>query len=87
MAVKYLRKYLTPSAATQTTIYTVPAANTALVSSLRITNPGSGSATINVAIFPLGGGTAYQFIEDVCDVVGYHRDPDEDEADSAEDPK
>jgi hypothetical protein len=64
MAVKYFRKYLTPSAATQTTIYTVPAANTALVSSLRITNPGSGSATINVAIFPLGGGTAYQFIED-----------------------
>ena len=48
MANKYLRKYLIPSAATETTIYTVPAANTGIMRSLRVTNAGPSSALITV---------------------------------------
>jgi len=49
MANKYLRKYSNPAAATETTIYTVPDANTGILRSLRVTNFGSsGSATITV---------------------------------------
>jgi hypothetical protein len=58
MANKYLRKHLIPAAATETTIYTVPAANTAIASSLRITNAGAASSVINIAVYPLGGATA-----------------------------
>ena len=59
MANKYLRKYLTPSAATETTIYTVPDANTAVISSLRVTNENASSATLTMALYPLGGATPY----------------------------
>lgn len=59
MANKYLRKYLTPSAATETTIYTVPAANTTMVSSLRVTNENANSASLTAAVYPLGGATPY----------------------------
>lgn len=59
MANKYLRKYLTPSAATETTLYTVPAANTAVLSSLRVTNENANSASLTVAVYPLGGATPY----------------------------
>lgn len=59
MANKYLRKYVIPSATTETTLYTVPAANTAVVSSLRITNGNASNATITVSVYPLGGGTEY----------------------------
>lgn len=48
MANKYFRKYLTPSAATETTIYTVPTANTAIMRSLRVTNTGSATSNISV---------------------------------------
>lgn len=49
MANKYLRKYLNPAAATETTIYTVPDANTGILRSLRVTHSGSsGTATITV---------------------------------------
>ena len=64
MAVKYFREHLTPSAATETTIYTVPAANTAIISSLRITNTGSATTTLNLAIYPDGGATPYKILED-----------------------
>jgi uncharacterized NAD-dependent epimerase/dehydratase family protein len=64
MAVKYFREHLTPSAATETTLYTVPDANTAILSSLRVTNTGSASTTVNVAIYPDGGGTGRQMLED-----------------------
>ena len=64
MAVKYFREHVTPSAATETTIYTVPAANTAVISSLRITNTGSATSTINLAIYPDGGATPYKILED-----------------------
>lgn len=62
MANKYFRKYLTPSAATETTIYTVPAANTAVVSSLRATNENANSSNITVAVYPLGGATPYYIL-------------------------
>jgi len=64
MAVKYFREHVTPSAATETTIYTVPAANTAVISSLRITNTGSAASTLNLAIYPDGGATPYKLLED-----------------------
>jgi len=48
MANKYLRKYSIPSAATETTLYTVPDANTGILRSLRVTNAGSASALITV---------------------------------------
>lgn len=63
MANKYLRKYLSPSAATETTIYTVPAANTAIMSSLRVTNGDSSSTTLTVKAYPLGGATAYDLLK------------------------
>jgi hypothetical protein len=59
MANKYLRKYLTPSSATETTIYTAPAANTAVLSSLRVTNRHSSTAALTVNVYPGGGATAY----------------------------
>lgn len=62
MANKYLRKYLTPSAATETTIYTVPSANTSVVSSLRVTNENANSASLTVAVYPLGGATPYYLL-------------------------
>jgi hypothetical protein len=48
MADKYLRKTIVPSAATETTIYTVPAANSAMIRSLRVTNASASSADITV---------------------------------------
>lgn len=62
MANKYFRKYLTPSAATETTIYTVPSANTSVLSSLRVTNENANSAALTVAIYPLGGATPYYIL-------------------------
>lgn len=63
MANKYLRKYLTPDAATETTIYTAPAANTAIVSSLRVTNDNANSASISAALYPGGGATPYKVLK------------------------
>lgn len=59
MANKYFRKYVIPSATTETDLYTVPAANTAILSSLRVTNGNSNSATLTVSVFALGGATEY----------------------------
>lgn len=63
MANKYLRQYLTPSAATETTIYTAPAANNAVLSSLRVTNDNANSSNISVAVYPGGGGTPYKLMK------------------------
>lgn len=54
MANKYLRKYLIPSAATETTIYTVPDANTGIMRSLRVTNAGAASALITITQYTGG---------------------------------
>lgn len=63
MANKYLRKYATPDAATETTLYTVPAANTAVLSSLRITNANSASTLLDVTVYPEGGATAISLLD------------------------
>lgn len=54
MSNKYLRKYLVPVAATETTIYTVPAANTGIMRSLRVTNAGAATALITVTQYVSG---------------------------------
>jgi hypothetical protein len=59
MANKYLRKHLTPSSATETTIYTAPAANTAVLSSLRVTNRNASTTALTVNVYPGGGATAF----------------------------
>lgn len=59
MANKFLRKYLIPSATTETTLYTVPAANAAIISSLRVTNGNANNASLTVSVFPQGGATEY----------------------------
>jgi hypothetical protein len=63
MANKYLRQYLTPSAATETAIYTAPAANNAVLSSLRVTNDNASVANISAAIYPGGGATPYKLLK------------------------
>lgn len=62
MANKYLRKNLTPAAATETTLYTVPDANTAVVSSLRVTNRNASAAALSVNVYPSGGATAFALL-------------------------
>lgn len=63
MANKFLRKYLTPAAATETLIYEVPDANTTVVSSLRVTNRSASAATLAVNVYPVGGATAYALLK------------------------
>jgi len=62
MANKYFRKNLIPDAAAEAVIYTVPAANTAVASSLRITNANSTSSILDVLVYPLGGATPYYLL-------------------------
>lgn len=63
MANKYLRKYLTPSSATETTLYTTPDANNAVVSSLRVTNDNASTSNISVTLYPEGGATPYKMLK------------------------
>jgi len=63
MANKYLRKYLTPSAATESELYTAPDANNAVLSSLRVTNDNANVASISAAIYPAGGATPYKLLK------------------------
>lgn len=62
MANKYLHDVLIPSAATETTIYTVPAANTGVLRSLRVTNANSASAAITVTQYNSGSATAHYLL-------------------------
>lgn len=64
MANKYFRQYHESVATTEHTLYTVPAANSAIVSSLRVTNANSTDATISVTVYPLGG-TAHKVLRDM----------------------
>lgn len=64
MANKYLRKCLTPAAATETTIYTTPDANTAMLSSLRVTNNSASTTALTVKLYPQGGATAYTLLKE-----------------------
>jgi len=48
MSNRYLHQDLIPNAATETTIYTVPAATTAVLRSLRVTNANTGATNVSV---------------------------------------
>jgi hypothetical protein len=50
MANKYLRKFLTPAAATETTIYTVPAAIKTVIRHIHISNPSGSAVTLTLSI-------------------------------------
>lgn len=64
MANKYFRQFTSPAADTEVTLYTVPDANTAIVSSLRVTNADSGSTLLNVRVYPNGGESFYALLSD-----------------------
>jgi hypothetical protein len=49
MSNKYFRQHLIPSAATETDMYTVPAANTTVARSLRVTNGNASDTEITVS--------------------------------------
>ena len=49
-----------PSATTNTTLYTVPSATSAVVSSITVSNLGSSAATYRIAIRPAGASIANQ---------------------------
>jgi hypothetical protein len=49
-----------PAATTLTSLYTVPAATSAVVSSITVSNLGAASATYRVAVRPAGAGIANQ---------------------------
>jgi hypothetical protein len=59
MANKYFRDHLVPSAATETDLYTVPAANTAILRSLRVTNANASEANVTVSQYDDGGSERY----------------------------
>lgn len=63
MSNKYFRQNLSPDAATESEIYVVPAANTAVLSSLRVTNTNASVASISVNSYPGGGATAYALLK------------------------
>lgn len=58
MSNKYLRSRVTPNASTETLLYAPPAANVAVLPSLRVTNAGASSTLLDVRIYPGGGATA-----------------------------
>tara|TARA_R110000868_G_scaffold221524_2_gene473277 strand:- start:9186 stop:9518 length:333 start_codon:yes stop_codon:yes gene_type:complete len=62
MSNKYFRDSLIPSAATETTLYTVPAASSAVLRSLRVTNVGAGVSSIVVTQYDSGDATAHYLL-------------------------
>jgi hypothetical protein len=54
MANKYFKKTAIPSAGVETTIYTVPSANSAVLRSLRVTNAGALATSITVTQYTGG---------------------------------
>jgi hypothetical protein len=62
MANKYFRQRLSPSATTETDLYTVPPANTAILSSLRVTNGNGSRAAITVSQYVSGSATEYYLL-------------------------
>lgn len=59
MSNKYFRDHLVPSAATETDLYTVPDANTAILRSLRVTNANASDTNITVSQYDDGGTEVY----------------------------
>jgi hypothetical protein len=62
MGIKYLSEDLISTSASEADLYEVPAATTALLSSLRVTNANSMSAEITVNLYPAGGSTAHALL-------------------------
>lgn len=61
-----------PTANTMTTVYTVPAGNSAVVSSLVICNQASANANVDVAVCVANTTvTATQYITRTSNVIGY----------------
>lgn len=63
MANKYLKQVIIPSAATETTIYTVPAANSSIARSLRVTNANVARSTVTVTQYSAGSATAHYLLK------------------------
>jgi hypothetical protein len=63
VANKYLRKYAISVASTEDTLYTVPAGNTAVLSSLRITNANTSTSQLTIRVYPGGGATPYYLLD------------------------
>ena len=63
MANKYFREALIPSAATETTLYTVPTDSATVVRSLRVTNAGAAAAAITVVQYSSGDATAHYLLK------------------------
>lgn len=62
MSNKYLRKRISPSAATETDLYTVPTANTGILNSLRVTNANASRASVTVSHYVSGSATEYYLL-------------------------
>lgn len=63
MANKYLKQVVIPLAATETTIYVVPEANTAIARSLRVTNANGSRAAVTVTQYSAGSSTAHYLLK------------------------
>ena len=63
MANKYLREVLIPAAATETTIYTVPDATTAIIRSLRATNANAARTSLQVTQYNAGDATLHYVLK------------------------
>ena len=59
MSNKYFRDHLVPDSATETDLYTVPAANTAILRSLRVTNANASDTEVTVSQYDSGGSEVY----------------------------
>lgn len=62
MANKYFRKTSIPAAGVETTIYIAPAANTAVLRSLRVTNSGALASSITVTQYTAGVAPAHYLL-------------------------
>lgn len=63
MANKYLHDVLIPSASAETTIYTVPTANTGILRSLRVTNANASPAAVTVTQYDSGDATTHYLLK------------------------
>lgn len=63
MSNRYLREVSIPSAATETTVYTVPDATTAVVRSLRVTNANASSSSVTVTQYSSGDATTHYLLK------------------------
>lgn len=59
MANQYYREHLVPDAATETDLYTVPAASTIVIRSLRVSNANASETEITVSQYDDGGSEIY----------------------------